>query len=104
MEGKDRLVIEGVREDGSRFRPSDWSERIAATLARFGRDHRLHYADAVHPCVIDGTKCLVVDRSLHVEDPAAFEFVMDFARTNHLRIVEDRRQRDEPVAQDRRQH
>jgi len=104
MEDKDRLVIEGVRKDGSRFRPSDWSERIAATLARFGRDHRLHYANAVHPCVIDGTKCLVVERDLHVEDPAAFEFIMNFARTNDLRIVTDRRERDEPVGHERREH
>lgn len=102
MEETGRLVIEGVREDGGRFRPSDWVERIAANLAHFGPDHRLRYADAVHPCVIDGTKCLVVERDLPVMDPAAFNFIMSFARSNHLRIVEDRRETDVLVESNRR--
>ncbi|MEJ2508297.1 MAG: DUF3579 domain-containing protein [Gammaproteobacteria bacterium] len=102
MEDKGRLVIEGIRDDGARFRPSDWSERIAATLARFGPDHRLHYSDAVHPCVIGGTKCLVVERGLRLDDPAAFEFIMEFARANELRVLEDRRQEERPVGHDRR--
>lgn len=97
-----RLIIEGMQEDGHKFRPSDWIERIAATLAEFGPDHRLHYSEAIQPCVIDGTKCLLVAQHLHQENPGAFEFIMNFAHTNHLRIVEDRRHQDEPVEEDRR--
>ena len=83
-----KLIIEGVREDGSRFRPSDWIERISATLATFGPDHRLRYARSVQPKIINGQKCLVLDASRRDENPAAYEYVLAFARANQLRIQE----------------
>ncbi|QKT04651.1 DUF3579 domain-containing protein [Ectothiorhodospiraceae bacterium 2226] len=89
----DRLIIEGVQEDGRRFRPSDWAERISANLARFGPDHRLHYADSVRPCLIGGVRCLVVEQDLYLKDPQSFNFILDFAKSNHLRIQPDRRRR-----------
>jgi len=85
-QGHSKLVIEGIREDGSRFRPSDWIERISATLATFGPDHRLRYARGVQPKVINGQKCLVVDNLLREEDPAAYEYVLAFAKANQLRM------------------
>lgn len=84
-----KLIIEGVREDGSRFRPSDWIERISATLATFGPDHRLRYARNVQPKIIKGQKCLVLDASLREENPAAYEYVLAFAKANQLRIHEE---------------
>ena len=83
-----KLIIEGVREDGSRFRPSDWIERISATLATFGPDHRLRYARGVQPKIINGQKCLVLDANLRDENPAAYEYVLAFAKANQLRIQE----------------
>jgi Protein of unknown function (DUF3579) len=83
-----KLIIEGVREDGSRFRPSDWIERISATLATFGPDHRLRYARSVQPKIVNGKKCLVLDASLREENPAAYEYVLAFAKANQLRIQE----------------
>ena len=85
---KHKLIIEGVREDGSRFRPSDWIERISATLATFGPDHRLRYACGVQPKIINGQKCLVLDAALREQDPAAYEYVLAFAKANQLRIQE----------------
>ncbi len=83
-----KLIILGVREDGSRFRPSDWSERLSATLASFGPDHRLRYAPGVRPRIIRGQKCLEVDACLQEQNPAAYEYIMAFARANRLRIEE----------------
>jgi hypothetical protein len=83
-----KLIIEGVREDGSRFRPSDWIERISATLATFGPDHRLRYARSVQPKIINGKKCLVLDASLREENPSAYDYVLAFAKANQLRIQE----------------
>lgn len=82
---QEKLVIESVREDGQRFRPSDWIERISANMGTFGADHRLHYAESVKPGVINGEKCLVVDQSLESENPAAFGYIMEFAKSNNLR-------------------
>ena len=83
------LVVESVGQDGRRFRPSDWIERISTTLAKFGADHRLVYSQSVRPQVINGEKCLVIDRSLQQTDPDAYRYVIDFVESNRLRIREE---------------
>lgn len=87
----DYVVIEGVKEDGGRLRPSDWIERLSSTLASFGTDHRLRYSSCVRPCVVEGQRCLVVARDLSEKNPEAYEFIMGFARSNQLRVQLDRR-------------
>ena len=82
----EKLVIESVREDGKRFRPSDWIERISANMGTFGPDHRLHYAESVKPAVVNGEKCLIVDPSLESDNPAAYKYIMSFAQSNALRL------------------
>lgn len=81
----EKLVIESVREDGKKFRPSDWIERISANMGTFGPDHRLHYAESVKPGIVNGEKCLIVDPSLESDNPAAFQYIMNFAQANALR-------------------
>ncbi|MEO1766101.1 DUF3579 domain-containing protein [Thiobacter aerophilum] len=87
----DYLIISSLQEDGKRLRPGDWVERISSALANFDEHRRLHYSTSVHPCIIEGEKCLVVARGLETADPAAYAFVMEFARANRLRILADRR-------------
>lgn len=84
-----KLVIESVREDGKKFRPSDWIERISSALGSFGPDHRLHYAKSVQPRIINGEKCLVVDETLQNENPAAYDYILKFAQSNRLRVSKD---------------
>ena len=86
---KSVLIIEGICENGAKFRPSDWPERISSTFAVFGKDHRLHYAPAVRPRMHNGEKVLAVETSLEVHNPTMFQIVMKFARENHLRIKEE---------------
>ena len=94
MSNDEKWVIRGVTEEGKKLRPSDWIERISSTLASFGSDQRLQYSTAVAPCMINGEKCLVVARNLNEINPGAYEFVMNFAKSNHLSIREDRREGD----------
>ena len=91
MSNEEKWVIRGVTEEGKKLRPSDWIERISSTLASFGNDHRLQYSNAVAPCMIDGEKCLVVARNLDEINPDAYAFIMGFAKSNQLCIIEDRR-------------
>lgn len=84
-------IITGTMENGKPFRPSDWCERLSASLASFMVDNRLRYAPGVQPCLIDGERCLLVARWLETRDPNAYAFVMGFARDNHLRVQLDRR-------------
>jgi len=102
MEDDDRLIIEGYQEDGRKFRPSDWIERISGMLARYGPDHRLRYARNVRPCIINGEKCLVLERGLKTNDPESYAFIMEFARSNRLKVQVDRREKELPVERDRR--
>jgi hypothetical protein len=95
-EQNERWVIESVNQEGKRFRPSDWIERISASLASFGADHRLHYSSDVQPCIIEGQKCLLVRKGLSQSNPDAYAHIMDFARQNRLRIQEDRRRNPRP--------
>ena len=83
------LIIEGVCENGAKFRPSDWVERISSTFADFGKDHRLHYASVVRPRMYDGEKVLAVEPSLQDKNPIMFHIVMKFARENKLRVREE---------------
>lgn len=85
------FVISSLQEDGKKLRPGDWVERISSALATFDENHRLHYSESVQPCLIEGEKCLVVARCLEEMNPAAYEFVMNFARSNKLKIMADRR-------------
>lgn len=90
----DEIIISGLTEDGKTFRPTAWAEMISSSLASFGPDNRLKYDRGVHPCVIEGTKCLVVARALQDNDPDAFEHLLHFATQNKLQIIRDRRSGD----------
>ena len=101
-EQQDTFVVESVKEDGRLFRPSDWAERISAQLASYGRDHRLHYSQHVHPCLIGGINCLIVQKSLREANPVAYQFILKFAADNQLRIQDDRRAQHAAVSTERR--
>lgn len=87
----DYLIVSGIQEDGKKLRPTDWVERISSSLATMDANNRLHYSVSVQPCIIDGEKCLAVARCLEESNPGAYAFVMEFARSNKLRVFADRR-------------
>ena len=94
----EKWIIRGVTEEGKILHPGDWSERISSILASFGRDHRLHYSNAVAPCMLNGERCLVVARNLCEINPDAYDFIMGFAKSNQLCILEDRREGDRALS------
>ncbi|BBP04122.1 hypothetical protein TPL01_31010 [Sulfuriferula plumbiphila] len=82
------LIIQGLTTSGRAFRPSDWAERLSSVLSTFGEDHRMTYSPYVRPMTLDGVKCVVVDKQLQHEQPAAFSFLMSFARENDLKVLD----------------
>ena len=88
-ETKPVLIIEGVRANGSKFRPSDWPERISSTFAVFGKDQRLRYLPGVSPRMFNGQKVLAIEPSLQWQNPTIFQAIMKFARENDLRTREE---------------
>ena len=91
-----QFFIQGVTNAGKTFRPSDWAERLAGAMACFrpegvrqgGISAYIGYSPYCVPRVIDGVKCVIVSEALRDVEPMAWDFVMNFARDNHLRTKE----------------
>lgn len=89
------FLIQGLTPDGQTFRPSDWAERLAGAMSSFrpegvmgGIGAFISYSPLCVPRLIDGIKCVLVSEALRGVEPMAWDFVMNFARDNQLRLVE----------------
>jgi hypothetical protein len=90
-----QYTIQGITRDGATFRPSDWAERLAGAMSCFrpegvqgGIGAFIGYSPYCVPRVVDGVKCVIVDEALRGVEPMAWDFVMNFARDNQLRVAE----------------
>jgi hypothetical protein len=87
------VFIQGITRDGRTFRPSDWAERLAGVMSSFRPGgalpgSHLSYSPWCIPTVIDGGKCVIVNRALREHEPMAWDFVLNFARDNELKVSE----------------
>jgi hypothetical protein len=87
------VFILGITRDGRSFRPSDWAERLAGVMSSFRPGgaqpgSHLNYSPWCIPTVIDGTKCVIVNRELRDYEPMAWDFVINFAKDNDLQVSE----------------
>ena len=85
------IVILGTTLEGRQFRPSDWAERLCGMMSVFGEDRHLSYSPYLKPMMSSGVRCVVVDRELEQIDPAAYSFLLGFARDNELTMRPGRR-------------
>lgn len=88
MPASPQIIIEGITTDGRKFRPSDWAERMCGALSTYGRDHRINYSPLLHPTTINGISCISVAPEMRENNPEMFSYLMDFARSNKLTIIE----------------
>ena len=89
------MFIQGVTLDGRTFRPSDWAERLAGAMSSFrpggaqmGRAAHIGYSPYCVPRSVGNVKCVIVDEALKALEPMAWDFVMNFARDNGLKVLE----------------
>lgn len=78
------FIIRGLTTKGSRFRPSDWADRLAGAFAVVDPNNRTNYSPHVQPTTLDGIPCIVVSRKLEATDPTAWRFLHSFAQSNEL--------------------
>ncbi len=82
------LIIYGKTDQGQRFRPSDWAERLAGVLAQYRPIGAVYnpwaYSPYASPRRIDGLPCVVIDHRLRDLEPLAWKFACDFASSNNL--------------------
>ena len=90
-----QFYIQGLTLEGRTFRPSDWSERLAGAMSCFrpggsqgGIGAFIGYSPYCVPQVVEGVKCVLVSEALKGIEPMAWEFVMNFARDNQLKLTE----------------
>jgi hypothetical protein len=90
-----QYYIQGITAEGRTFRPSDWAERLAGAMASFrpgggagGIGSYIGYSPYCVPQVVDGIKSVLVSEALRGIEPMAWDFVMNFARDNGLKVVE----------------
>ncbi len=87
MISNEMIIIKGMTEDGRKFRPSDWAERMCGALCTFGRDHRINYSPMLHPTTIDGIKCIIIDSQVQDNNPEMYSYIMGFAKNNKLSVI-----------------
>jgi hypothetical protein len=82
---KPKIIIEGITESGTKFRPSDWAERVSGNLSTF-KNHRIFYSPLLRPSYKDGNRCVILDPELKETNPALYQHILDFAHSNKLKI------------------
>ncbi len=81
------FVIVGITQEGKKFRPSDWADRLCGIMSAFGADHRMTYSAYVRPGNTDkGERTVIVNARLYDIEPLAYRFLVHFAADNNLRV------------------
>ena len=84
-----KIIICGKTQDGRKFRPSDWAERLTGAVANHGPGRRIILHPGVKVIVRDGIKCVSIDPQLQNNSPQIFLFLMSFATDNRLMVEND---------------
>ena len=90
----DKIIIQGVTEDGKTFRPSDRAERMSGQLSTM-KKRRIQYSPMLQPTVQDGHKCVALDPKLKDSNPELYNSILEFAKNNHLQICKSDDDKDE---------
>ena len=85
------VFILGTTRAGKAFRPSDWAERLAGVMSQFRPGgpqpgSHLGYSPWCVPTSFGDVKCVIVNRDLRDCNVMAWDFCMNFAKDNDLRV------------------
>jgi hypothetical protein len=80
-------LIIGITNNGQKFRPSDWVERVASVCGCIDGRHRLHYNPIVKPMQLNEVHGLFLASRLSILNPDAYQYVMDFSYSNDLQMM-----------------
>ncbi len=81
------FIIVGLTQDGKKFRPSDWADRLCGVMSAFGAEKKMKYSPYVGPGDYMGEKAVFVDGRLQEVEPMAYRFLLNFANDNNLQIA-----------------
>lgn len=82
-----KYVIYGVTNKNEKFRPSDWTERLASIIGTFDEKKKLCYSQYVQPMIKNGVAYVLVKNGIDLCDEKISDFILDFAKQNDLKII-----------------
>ncbi|HRC60604.1 conserved hypothetical protein [Candidatus Propionivibrio aalborgensis] len=91
------FIIVGITGDGTRFRPSDWAERLCGVLSAFGAEKKMKYSPYVSPGQYKAEKAVFVDGRFYEIEPMAYRFILNFAQDNDLQLIEGVRRNENKI-------
>lgn len=80
------VIVEGSSSEDTPVRPHNWAERFAGNLASYDQHLRLTFSNELVPAMINGVKCLRMDRSLRNSHPEIFRDILGFAQVHGLKV------------------
>lgn len=82
-----KLIISGYR-NGSKFRPSAWSEMLSEMAAEYNELHQLVYADYLQPAYLEGFgHCIEADfDAMRADRHYVYNQVIEFIVSNKLEV------------------
>jgi len=87
MSTRTKVIIQGLTQDGRKFRPSDWAERLCGAVASYDRNRRITYHPSVSLATVDSIKCVVINAALEQDNEMLYDFLIDFADENNLNVI-----------------
>jgi hypothetical protein len=82
------FIIVGVTNQGKKFRPSDWADRLSGVLSAFGATKKMRYSSYASPGTYGDEKAVYVDGALRQLDLEAYTFLLNFAQDNDLQVID----------------
>lgn len=96
MEQNKKIFIQGITNDGQKFRPSDWAERLCSSVSRYkpldyscnNTNYCPIYSPYATPVIFNGIQCAMIDERIKELEPLVFDFLINFAKDNNLTVSE----------------
>ncbi len=68
-----------------------WAENVLGAMQGRGIDNGMEFKATVHPCIINGERCLVYKNGLKHQDQTAYAHLAAYAEENGFRLKENQR-------------
>ncbi|MFV2056656.1 MAG: DUF3579 domain-containing protein [Thiohalomonadales bacterium] len=81
-----KIIIKGITVSGSKFRPSDWAQRLTGAVSTLGPGRRIIPHPKISVVLIEGIPSVVFDQDLEAEEPMLYSFLKNFADSNLLQM------------------
>ena len=85
-----RIIVRGFKQDGTRFRPSDWAYRLVDLDMLYNNDRKcVRVSSYLSVCQTSDGSVLRIDDDIRSQNPALYNQLISFVITNNLQCYEE---------------